>query len=154
MLVTGLQHGSSPVQQLKLSYKPEGYWSDQHSRAIAQYVSSKHHQRQHPCIMPHKHFVISAGIGACNLQIQGAGMGQGQDSCCDDRLKPRLRRFMAARPPAMPSFTRSLAVAVAAVARVAASLAPNLCRHKRPWSVQHILITTSHTVFNTDTTPL
>ena len=38
---------------------------------------------------------------------------------------------MAARPPAMPSFTRSLAVAVAAVARAAASLAPNLHRHQK-----------------------
>ena len=64
------------------------------------------------------------------------GMGQGQDSCWDDRLKPRLRRFMAARPPAMPSFTRSLAVAVAAVARAAASLAPNLQRHKEGWSME------------------
>ncbi len=83
-------------------------------------------------------------IGACRLQIQEEGMGQGQDSCCDDRLKPRLRRFMAARPPAMPSFTRSLAVAVAAVARAAASLAPNLRRHQQTWSVKHVLITTSH----------
>ena len=33
---------------------------------------------------------------------------------------------MAAKLPAMPSFMRSVAVAVAAVARAAASLAPNL----------------------------
>lgn len=116
------------------------------ARAAAQRMSSKHHQRQCSCIMPHivKHFVTSVGTGACNLKSQEAGMGHGQDSCCDDRLKPRLRRFMAARPPAMPSFTRSLAVAVAAVARAAASLAPNLHRHKELWSVKHILITTSH----------
>ena len=50
-------------------------------------------------------------------------------SCCDGLLKPKFKRFMAAKLPAIPSFIRSVAVAVAALARAAASLAPNL--HKQ-----------------------
>ena len=42
------------------------------------------------------------------------------------RLKPRFRFFMAASEPAMLSFILSVAVAVAALARAAAVLAPNL----------------------------
>lgn len=142
-----MQPGRSSVQHLKLSYKSDGYWSDHYSKASKPVHNMCPHQRhatQPSCILLHKHFVTSEGIGTCNLQIQEAGMGQGQDSCCDDRLKPRLRRFMAARPPAMPSFTRSLAVAVAAVARAAASLAPNLHRHQQAWCFKPVLITTSH----------
>ena len=41
-------------------------------------------------------------------------------------MKPRFRFFMAASEPAMLSFILSVAVAVAALARAAAVLAPNL----------------------------